>query len=243
MLPQQPRWYRPFLSLPSKQVIIGCVGLLSLLIAVIWGSFALAGSPEPRAASEDEMRELTDVYRRYERTFFDAMVSGNPAHLSEILYNDPTVELRSELVELSERYRDTVNEVLQGTAANVPVGHEAGFLSAQIAYIANMNYGIEAWEQEQEKAQQESREASPVHLPPGATPFQRPDPSSWVPDVPVQLLNVKVGGNHATADIVFVKSELLADYLDRPDPYMQHYTFTKVDSQWYISNIWSEGNP
>lgn len=239
---RQLRWYHSLLPSLSKRLVISLIGILALLTAVTWGSLALAGSSEPRAASDDQVTELTDVFRRYERTFFEAMVSGDPTHLSEILYNDPTVELQPELIELSARYHDKVKEILQQTAMSAPIGSATGFLSAQIAYVANMNFGIEAWKQEQEKARQESREASPVHLPPGATPFQRPAVENWIPDVPVQVLNVKIGGNHATADIVFVESELLADYLNGSDPYMQHYTFTNVDGQWYISNIWSKGN-
>lgn len=227
----------------SRRSLIGLIGMLSLLTAATWGSLASAGSPDPRTATAEDVSELTAVFRRYERIFFDARVSGDPAKLSEVLYNDPTVELRPELIELSERYRGQVNNVLRDNASDGPIGHENGYLSVRIAYIANINYGIEAWQQEQAQARAEGRNASPINLPPGATPFQRPGASDWDPDVPVQLVNVKIGGDHATADIVFVESEELATYLDRPDPYMQHHTFTKVNGRWYISNVWSEGNP
>ena len=68
----------------------------------------------------------------------------------------------------------------------------------------------------------------------GSIPPSPLSPSDWV-DVPFDVFDVLIQGNHATAKLAYGSREQ-SEVIDQ-------FTFTQVQGQWYISGVQTMNNP
>lgn len=201
--------------------------VLVLTLALGWVVLVAAadatGPTSGRAATPEEIAQLEAAYRRHERIYFDALVTGDVSLFPAVYYNDPEVPLPEGYLQSLDQAGAAVDAAL-AHAMPGPDGASVGFLSAKVAEVLNIHRALDARAPGEDSYPVEPRTHDP-----------------WV-DVPATLLNVKIDGDHATADIVYATAEQLAWLGDQPIPLIEHHVFTRIDGQWYVSAAWTTGN-
>ncbi|RIK41908.1 MAG: hypothetical protein DCC58_11775 [Chloroflexi bacterium] len=204
------------------------------IVAVVIRSPQGASGTGPHPASADEVATLAELVERAEYAIFLADVTGDPSSFPTVFYNDATVQLHPEYgVVLSRVSREDVRLALDAAAPD-PVGDETGLLSAYTAIVLDNERSRDAWAEEEEKAAQEGRAPSAENMPGFEVPRPRHQWSDWGWS-PRSLFAVMIDGEHATAWVAYEDlAGQPADYM--PDPAMR-YVFTRVEGQWYVSNL------
>lgn len=222
---------------------IGSVALAALLMlgAVCLAACGIATSasavqqPAASPATAEQKAELTSLLRREERAVFTSLVSGDLHEFPTIFYNDPSVPLSTGFKDAMTRVGPDAIAQAIATAANGPRGSGEGFLSARVALAIERQRQLAAWNEATAKAAAEGRRPSAADLPPGMSPPANPlSASEWV-DVPFDIYDVMIQGDHATAALAYGSRDQ-SEVVDT-------YTFTRVDGHWYISGVNSAINP
>lgn len=217
---------------PLMRYAMASTLVLAITLALMQWIIVQAQPETETQVTAQQTQEFQDLYRRYERLVFEALVNGDTTRFPEVLYNDPTVEIVPEHAALAEQYQTQVGAALERVESG-PVGAETGFLSASLAEMIAVNEQATAWEAARAAASASGREPTVADLPAGFQPIERKRLEEWV-DVDVHIHNVQIQGEHGWATFTFGTDRLEGNLL--------HMTFTKVDGQWYISSARGEGD-
>ena len=200
----------------TLKLVASAALLLVSLLFLRQADLSAADSPPAVPATSEQTAELTSLLRRQERAIFNSLTAGDLSDFPTIFYNDPTVPL-------GDRFKSAISQVgaeaIDGTMARLtpgPVGDRTGFLAAQIAG------GIER-----------QHELADMHAD-GSIPASPLSPSDWV-DVPFDVFDASIQGDHATAKLAYGSREQ-SEMIDL-------YTFTRVNGQWYVSGVRTTNNP
>ncbi|MGA7669189.1 MAG: hypothetical protein WBW04_02130 [Nitrolancea sp.] len=202
--------------LATPKLMASVAVLLVGLLVLGRTDLSAAEVPPGVPATSEQTAEIASLLRRQERAVFNSLTTGAMTDFPTIFYNDPTIPLgdgsKSAIAQVGTKAIDeTMAELTPG-----PAGGRTGMLSAQIAA------GIERQHELADMRADGSIPPSPL------------SPSDWV-DVPFDVFDVLIQGNHATAKLAYGSHEQ-SEVIDQ-------FTFTQVQGQWYISGVQTMNNP
>lgn len=213
--------------------------LLLLLSASAVGLLAIPKrnkqQPPSQQATQTQKTEFLALYQKYQSIYSTARATGDVSAFPTLFYNDPAFvisELAPDCIPIIARYSDQIASVLltHGAESQVPT---PGLLSCQIADIFYLHESSSAWEAIQTQAVSEGHPPSISDLPDGLEPVDLPSQLGQSKAIEVAIQSATVQGNHAT-----VKYSVPAY-----GSLYEHMLLTERDGTWYISGIWTSGNP